>query len=85
MCTAVQMCTVVLMHTTQPTQAALLASDIDAATRVATDFANYADLTAAMRARTYSPLLWQSATGEREVARRHLVNRLSSDGIAPLG
>ena len=67
------------------TQTTLLASDIDAATRVATDFANYADLTAAMRARTYSPLLWQSATGEREDARRHLVNRLYSDGLRAWG
>lgn len=74
-----------LMNTTTPalTQAALLASDIDAATRYATSFSSYAALVAAMRNDGHQPRIafWAPATSEMTAARRHLANRLSSDGL----
>ena len=69
--------------TTTPTQAQLLASDIDAATRCATSFSSYAQLKAAIVRDEYTPTLLVDSreTPERNAALRHLINRLSSDGL----
>lgn len=73
-----------LMNTTTPaTQAQILASDIDAATRYATAFPSYAALTLAIRRDGYAPTILVDAARSEEMtaARRHLINRLSSDGL----
>ncbi len=73
----------VMNSTTTPTQADLLASDIDAATRYATSFSSYAQLKAAIVRDDYTPTILVDAafTPEMKAARRHLINRLSSDGL----
>ena len=65
------------------TQTEILASDIDAATRYATSFSSYAQLKAAIVRDEYTPTILTDArmTPEMTAARRHLVNRLSSDGL----
>lgn len=74
----------IMTLTAAPTQAALLASDIDAATRYATEFASYADMVVALRSGSHEPHIafWADATPELRAARRHLANRLASDGLA---
>jgi hypothetical protein len=70
--------------TTRPaTQTEILASDIDAATRYATSFSSYAQLKAAIVRDEYTPTILTDArmTPEMTAAKRHLINRLSSDGL----
>lgn len=67
----------------QLTQVQILSSDIDAATRYATSFSSYAALKVAIVRDEYTPtlLVKDRHTPEMAAALRHLVDRLSSDGL----